>query len=68
MTKKEISYEGLNVVFDNPQRKLDQKRILMINMFILYANIMDKEIKVVFFHGEEGEEGISCYFKRNKTE
>lgn len=66
--KKEINYEGINVVFDNPQRPLDQKRILLINMFILYANMVDKEIKVVFFHGEEGEEGISCYFKRQPKE
>jgi hypothetical protein len=64
--KKEMNYDGINVVFDNPQRKLDQKRILMLNMFMLYASMIDKEIKVVFFHGEDGEEGISCYWKRSK--
>ena len=62
--KKELKYEGINIVFDNPQKKLDDKRLLMIRMFELYANLCDREIKVVFFHGETKEEGLSCYFRR----
>jgi hypothetical protein len=66
--KKEVEYEGIKIVFDNPQRKLDSKRILLINSLILYSNFLGKELRVIFFHGEEKEEGLSCYYKKQKVE
>lgn len=64
MPKKEIVYDGMSVVFDNPLRYLDTKRLLLLNIIKLYANLCDREVRVVFFNGDGEETGASFFFKK----
>lgn len=64
MSKKEILYEGYPVVFDNSNAYLDQKRMFLINCIQLYANLSNRELKIIFFNGEDGETGVTFFFKK----
>ena len=65
--KKELRFENITIVFDSENKKLDNKRVLMVRMFELYANFINKEVKVIFFHGKGADEGITCYFRKNNV-
>lgn len=64
MPKKELSYDGITVVFDNPLRYFDTKRLLLINVIKLYALLCDREVRVIFFNGDDEETGASFFFKK----
>lgn len=63
--KKEILYNGINIVFDNPHTLFDEKRKLLVNSLILYSNFINRDLRVIFFNSKDGKEiGINAYFKR----
>lgn len=62
--KKELQYDGFTVVLDNGSRYLDEKRLFLLNCFQLYANLSNRELKIVFFNGEDSETGASFFFKK----
>lgn len=64
--KKEVKWEDFNIIFDNPFRKLDDKRQFLINSIQLYANKADKEIQVVIFEGKDEEKGVRFFYKKNE--
>lgn len=64
--RKEISYNGVTVVFDEHSHGLDEKRRFLVNCILLYANIYNKGVKIIFFNGKPEEIGVSFFFERRK--
>lgn len=62
ITKKELLYDGIKVVFDNPKGVIDNKRAFIINCILLYASVSGKTIKIIFFNGDIKEKGVSFFF------
>lgn len=62
--KKELQYDGFTVVLDNASKFLDEKRLFLLNCMQLYANLSNRELKIVFFNGEESETGVTFFFKK----
>jgi hypothetical protein len=63
--RKELVYDGVNVVFDNPLSNIDMKRAFLINCILLYASFSDRTVRIVFFNGEKREKGVSFFFCRD---
>lgn len=61
-TRKELLYDGVNIVMDNPLSHIDMKRAFIINCILLYASFSDRTVRVIFFNGEDREKGLSFFF------
>lgn len=66
MIKKELNYQGVNIVFDNPKTPLDTKRELLITSILLYANVCGRDLRVIFFNGSNKEKGVTFFFKNDE--
>ncbi len=64
MTKKEISKGGYNIVLEDG-KDLDTNRLFLVNQIEHYANLQNKQLKIVFFNAKNDEEtGVSFFFRR----
>jgi len=63
--KKEIRYNGYNVVFDDNNRYIDEATRFLLGAIESYASLRRRGIKIVFFNGEthEGERGVTFFFR-----
>lgn len=64
----ETKYLGVPVVINPPNLKLDEKRQFLLNSIMLYANLSNRQLRVVFFNGEDREVGVAFFFQREGEE
>jgi hypothetical protein len=65
--KIETSYMGVKIVHEE-HRKIDQARSFLIHCIMLYAELKNRHLKIIFFNGADEEQSISFFFERENHE
>ena len=63
LVKREISYLGVPVVFGNERMVFDERREFLVDCLFLYAHKRGRDVKIIFFNGDEGDTGGAAIFK-----
>jgi hypothetical protein len=64
--KKELRYDDFKVVFDDHTVVVDGVKERLLESIVEYARYEGRRVKVVFFNGLGGRQGVSFYFKKDE--
>ena len=61
--KTEIQHEGVTIVFGDAYKVMGTNEQFLVKCIRFYAALVDREVKIIFFNGEEKKTGVNFLFK-----